>query len=79
MGCLESKEEQHRDVELLAAAQSGDVEAARAALDSGADKECKGGRVRVARQQGALRRAHSRVTRRTLRAEHNDPAVLGCA
>jgi hypothetical protein len=59
------------DEQLLAAAKSGDVAAARAALDSGADKEDKDATVRCERRRSALcaaLRARSRVTRRVPRA-----------
>jgi hypothetical protein len=46
MGCFLSKEERQRDAELVAAAACGDVAAAQAALDSGADKDRKDAEVR---------------------------------
>jgi hypothetical protein len=55
------------DERLLAAVKSGDVAAARAALDSGADKERKDAKVRCGRRRSALcaaPHARSRVTRR---------------
>jgi hypothetical protein len=69
------------DEKLVTAAQSGDVEAARAALDSGADKERKTGvrSLRITTQHCTALRARGHASCPTCRAQHGQTPLAWAA